>query len=485
MSTGQRSLSYNGDDTIFVRGFAGGVEGGFIRQECTTHLGRAAIPCIRQRASTPNIKWKSEPLPKITAGHSVTFVWAGMVGSGEGADGNFILLVNGHEAGDFDVVIKPTRFVTRADGCILWYDPVWINNSKQDSSGYFYLKVPAAWTGPGEGTTIEVQTRDAGMNRWFGLVSSDDMPLSIPKREWRVFFPGRFPAPPGWGWDYRKGNVIVTATNPRPEDLPTLSVYRRRDQSLVCAAFPKVEGTFDAWCYESAHVSYIDSHPIARGKIELRHRINDYSHAVLVTTVTPEPGALDFVVRPELEKKGVGVIPDGLKMLNICWQLYHVPAFSSAPETYPDFIKRCFVFTERGCTFLDKSNRVKSTNLSPDHPCNNPPWMQVYICGQQWLQEVQDESDLGRSDSLSPDRCTIPVMGAVSRNGKYLAAAANDSGNFLTQAWLDCVHANPRWMPDNVPPDKRFLRVKLYVMENNPEVLLTRFTKDFPTAMKH
>jgi hypothetical protein len=82
----------------------------------------------------------------------------------------------------------------------------------------------------------------------------------------------------------------------------------------------------------------------------------------------------------------------------------------------------------------------------------------------------------------SPDRYTIPVIGAVSRDGKYLAALGNDSAGLMCQAWHDCMHNNPQWLPADAPPAARTWRVKVYVMENDPDALIARVNKDFPAA---
>jgi len=57
----------------------------------------------------------------------------------------------------------------------------------------------------------------------------------------------------------------VTAKNPDPQRLPTLSVYnddkfsRGKVLTMVAATFPNVPGfTCDSWCYESA-VDFLDA----------------------------------------------------------------------------------------------------------------------------------------------------------------------------------------------------------------------------------
>ena len=84
----------------------------------------------------------------------------------------------------------------------------------------------------------------------------------------------------------------------------------------------------------------------------------------------------------------------------------------------------------------------------------------------------------------SRDRYITTVMGAVSYDGKYLTAIANDSADAMHQYWHCCFHNNPQWLPLDAPTAERRWRVKVYAMENDPDALLARVGKDFPNA-KH
>ena len=67
-------------------------------------------------------------------------------------------------------------------------------------------------------------------------------------------------------------NVIVTASNPDKEILPTLGVWQRDDQILVSADFPNIPDFIcDSWCYESA-LDFVSAGSPDGGRIELRHR---------------------------------------------------------------------------------------------------------------------------------------------------------------------------------------------------------------------
>lgn len=278
--------------------------------------------------------------------------------------------------------------------------------------------------------------------------------------------------------------AVSAAQAAGPQELPTLSVYNDEKFShgkvltMVAATFPNIPGfTCDSWCYESA-VDFLDTRALDGGRVELRHRYRDQPHAIIVTRVTPEPGAVEFLARVELEKSATGALPANPQPLNLCWQLRHAPTFASKPDPYPEFIKRCFIFTEKGVTFLDKTMRRPIPVRAADDPCNNPPWVQMYVGVWQTVPQTLAKSWAG----YSPDRYTTTVIGVISRDSKYLAALANDSATGMCQAWHDCMHNNPQWHPAKAPPEKRAWRLKIYVMENDPDALLARVVKDFPNA---
>ncbi len=278
----------------------------------------------------------------------------------------------------------------------------------------------------------------------------------------------------------------VTAKNPDPKRLPSLRVYcddkfsRDKPLTMVAATFPNIpDFTCDAWCYESA-VDFVAARPLDGGKLELRHRCQDQPHAIIVTTVTPEPGAVEFLARLAIAEGAAAKFPADPPSLNLCWQLRHAPAFASRPDPYPKFVKRCFMFTEKGVVFLDETTRRPIPVRPAADPYNNPPWVQMYVGAGQ----VVPKSNPTAWAAYSPDRYTATVIGAVSRDHKYLAALANDSADVMCQAWHDCMHNNPQWLPAAAPVEKRVWRLKIYVMENDPHALLARVLKDFPNARR-
>ncbi|HOE12233.1 MAG TPA: sialidase family protein [bacterium] len=276
--------------------------------------------------------------------------------------------------------------------------------------------------------------------------------------------------------------VVAEAENPQPETLPTIRVVKEKlwgkYYPMVSMTFPNVPGfQCDAWCYESA-VDFLDARAIAEGAVEVRHRDQNNPQALILTTITPKPGAVHIEARLALDRDGYpdSTLPGTPPGLNLCWQLRHAPGFASAPDPYPEFIRRCFIFTDRGPTFLLDTERTKIPVQKPEHEYNNPPWVQMYVKSSRAIPVTPPNSWAG----YSPDRYLTPVIGAVSRDGRYLAALANDSADTMCQAWHDCMHNNPKWLPEKVPMEEQRWRLAIYAMENDPKALLEKVAQDFP-----
>jgi hypothetical protein len=278
--------------------------------------------------------------------------------------------------------------------------------------------------------------------------------------------------------------VLFTAANPEPACLPTLGMWeqhshrKRQTDRFVSATFPNVPNfTCDLWCFESDGISFVSGKPLENGGIEMQHSWKGKDWHI-VSTATPLPGCLDFVAR--LLSNAVGGNNKTLEYpsLNLCWQLRRAPDFASQPDPYPAFVKRCFIFTDKGRTFLDETRRLAIPARPSTAKENNPPWVQIYL-PESAPADIRAEPNAWAD--YSPDRYRLPIIGAVSRDGKYLAAMATGAEGVMCQAWHDCMHNNGRWLPADDTANKTW-HVRIYVMENAPDALLTRFTHDFPTV---
>lgn len=276
--------------------------------------------------------------------------------------------------------------------------------------------------------------------------------------------------------------LVAEATNPKPDELPTVRVVREKlwgkYYPMVSMRFPNVpDFQCDAWCYEAA-VDFLDAKPVDGGGVEMRHRDQNHPGTLVVTTVTPRPGSVEFSARVVLDtaNHAGAALPPVPPGLNLCWQLRHAPAFASTPDPYPQFVGRCFIFTNTGFAYLKDTHRAKIPVQPPDHEYNSPPWVQSYISASRYVPVTPPTSWAG----YSTDRFLTPVIGAVSRDGRYLAAIANDSAESMAQAWHDCMHNNPSWVPADAPVTEQRWRLVVYAMENNPNTLMESVAADFP-----
>lgn len=266
----------------------------------------------------------------------------------------------------------------------------------------------------------------------------------------------------------------------------------RASEVFVWVQMPGVEGysnVFDLLCYEDPRgMMFLGHRELSGGVLELRHRRSAESHLLIVTELTPQPGKVQIVTRLELDPetgKGKEITEEDLPDLNMCPSLIRARGsfvqYDSFADPYPEIIDRCFIFTEKGRTFLKDTVRRKMPRISDDDPRNNPPWIQVY--DPIW-EPVHPPSTGNTWYNHSTTRFTLPILGVVSLDGKHLIALADDTSVKLCQAWAPCLHHYTLWAPQDVPPAERQQRINVYVMPNDPDLLLQRVAEDLPGAFK-
>ena len=93
-------------------------------------------------------------------------------------------------------------------------------------------------------------------------------------------------------------------------------------------------------------------------------------------------------------------------------------------------------------TYLDRTDRQKTNEVPLNDPRNNPTWSQHYVGVWQRLKGEPLPVNTSRS------RYVVPVIGAVSNDGKYMIALACDSPRYSAQAWHTCLHHVVNWGPE-------------------------------------
>jgi hypothetical protein len=130
-----------------------------------------------------------------------------------------------------------------------------------------------------------------------------------------------------------------------------------------------------------------------------------------------------------------------------------------------NYTPRCFIFTKRGLTTLDRTARREDA---------------IYRGGQVYVPSGVDLNDVNPRP-ISPDVPVNGLIGCFSADDQMLLATAWDQTQELFQGVIVCLHNDPR-VGGLQPGETKHLRGKVYLMKNDPATLLARYRKDFPTS---
>lgn len=256
---------------------------------------------------------------------------------------------------------------------------------------------------------------------------------------------------------------------------PTITVEQEKHGdrvfTMVRIAVPTIpDFECDVWCYEDA-LGQGEGAPQPDGTMLVRHR--HPKGAQVETKLVPSEGAVDWYVTV------TGPTPESVKAVtsvNGCWQLRRAPGFQSLKDRFVEsFVNQCFIYTDRGFTFLKDTERFPDTRRPATHKTNSPPWVQIYV--PAWRKHPgQPKAFWGNST----DQPVYSIVGEASRDGKYLAAWGCKRSNSIGQGWHDCLHIGPDLRPDyDEETNKTVSHFKMYFMEFDPQKLLEQYKKDF------
>jgi hypothetical protein len=296
---------------------------------------------------------------------------------------------------------------------------------------------------------------------------------------------------------HREDNVIAKSINSDVVKIPTLYARLHNRHIAFCSTiFPSVPGLrLDACVYEPGEgflkLNLLGVAVPNDNQLVFRHAVKTIPGLIHETTFTAESGMVEATGRLTFDahiRPSDVRIPEQLPTPNLCWCFQKSPNFVAGgsasppygerPNQYPNWVQRCFIFTEQGQTFLDKTQRTKTDEVPADDPRNNPVWSQHYV--GVW-QKIGGEA---LPVNTSQTRYVAPVIGAVSNDGKYLIGLASDSPRYIAQAWHTCLHHVPTWGPHSSAPLDRTWKMKLYAMQNEPIVLMAHVASDFPSSMR-
>ena len=146
------------------------------------------------------------------------------------------------------------------------------------------------------------------------------------------------------------------------------------------------------------------------------------------------------------------------------------------PVYVDDFVSRCFVFLEGGLTRLNDTRRVPGTRRKISKANLPEPWIQEYF--PIWRKHP---GQIPGRRGYSLDRPVAPIIGCVSRDGRYLAAIAWPEARSLGQVWHDCLHPRPAIGESYDGRRNRIVsRGRIYFLPNDEAALRSAFRRDFP-----
>ncbi len=184
----------------------------------------------------------------------------------------------------------------------------------------------------------------------------------------------------------------------------------------------------------------------------------------LLTTVEPgveithEIEASQDEVTFKLEIKNTGDQYVDVQWFQPC---IRVDRFTALPQS--NYFSRCFIYTERGLTMLDRGQRTEEA------------W---YRGGQVYLPAGVNTNDVNPRP-ISVERPVNGLIGCFSFDHKYLLASAWSATQELCQGVAVCAHSDPR-IGGLQPHESKQLKGKMYLLTNDPDALLKRYQHDFP-----
>lgn len=127
-----------------------------------------------------------------------------------------------------------------------------------------------------------------------------------------------------------------------------------------------------------------------------------------------------------------------------------------------DYYARCFLFTDRGLTSLDATQRGTKA---------------LYVPGQVYIPQGVNRDDV----NPRPHSRELPVnglIGAFSADDRKIVAMAWDSTQELFQGVIVCIHSDFR-IGGLRPRETKRLLGKIYILDNDVDELVRRYRRDF------
>lgn len=229
---------------------------------------------------------------------------------------------------------------------------------------------------------------------------------------------------------------------------------------------PNIPGEFvEIWYLEAFCRSGSTHQPWDKTTIPHKTRLIEANPQFIRLRTLVEPSVvLDHVIRPkhdevdfQLEARNEGGAFVDIQWFQPCMR---VNRFTGASQQ--TYIEKSFIFTQDGLQFLDKLPRTEEA---------------IYRGGQVYVPPGIPLEDVNPRP-ISAIKPSNPLIGCISADGKKILATAWDQTQELFQGVIVCLHNDPR-LGGLKSKETKKIRGKVYILENNPELLLRRYKADF------
>jgi hypothetical protein len=150
-----------------------------------------------------------------------------------------------------------------------------------------------------------------------------------------------------------------------------------------------------------------------------------------------------------------------------CIRLGPFTGFATDAADLNDYLPKCFIFLEGKLTRMP-----------------TPEWAMTarYIPGQVWAPANVPRTDVNPRP-LNPRVPSNGLIGCFSSDEKLIFATAWEPYQELFQGVARCLHSDFR-IGGLAPGESKRIRGKIYIVPNDVEALLARYSKDFPEQVK-
>jgi len=253
------------------------------------------------------------------------------------------------------------------------------------------------------------------------------------------------------------------ASAPPPHQKPPLTIAWQGNMLSITGPFPG--GKIDVWYLEAfcragardriwkdTTILHTTEKLSDDGRtITLLHKVE--GGVEVTSTITAGLGEVDF--RVEAVNKGAAYVD--AQWVQPCVRL---GAFTGCNQQ--TYVERSFIFLDRGRVFLDRTNRTEQA---------------MYKGGQVYMPAHIERKDCNPRPH-SPDIPANRLIGCVSADNQWLFATAWEPTQELFQGVITCLHNDFR-LGGLSPGETKRAFGTIYIQENNSDILLARYERDF------